>query len=229
MGELRREFHDHLAELQHRVVEMGNVVTRGVRSATTSLLTGDAGLADAVVDADRAIDAAYPWVEAEVFDLVARQAPVARDLRFLIATMRIAANVERCGDLVASIARRSGRLDPSALSPAARAVVEEMGAVVEREFRTAMHAYAVLDTGIASDVAALEDEVDELQRRLLRELVAGGGGPRSVESVESVVDLALVARFYERVGDHAVVIAERVRFVVSGEMDPGDRDEAGAV
>ena len=219
--ELRREYHDQLAELHRRVNEMGTVVIDGVRDATTALLLGDTDLAARVVAADSTIDRLYPLVESDVFDVVARQGPVARDLRFVISTFRVAANVERCGDLVASIARRAERLERGALTEPVRIVIEEMGAAAGATFARSMEAYAVLDPDLAATVNAMDDRVDELQRALLRELVAPPA------DVESVIDLALVARFYERVGDHGVAIAERVRFVALGEMDAGDRDETG--
>lgn len=218
-SELRRDFHDRLATLHDRVADMAQVVVAGIRDATTALLSGDGALAAGVVAADAEIDAVYPWVEAEVFDVVARQTPVARDLRFVIATFRIAANVERCGDLVASIARRAERLERGALTAPVRATLEEMGAAVALMFERAAQAYLVLDAGVAATVGEIDEHVDRLQRDLLHELVA------HPVDVESAIDLALVARFYERVGDHAVVIAERVRFVAVGEMDAGDRDE----
>ncbi|HVM08768.1 MAG TPA: phosphate signaling complex protein PhoU [Acidimicrobiales bacterium] len=219
MVELRRDYHDRLAVLHERVRDIGGIVIEGVRDATRAVLSCDADLAAQVVARDAAIDEVYPWVESEVFDIVARQAPVARDLRFVIATFRIAANIERCGDLVASIARRADRLERGALTPQVRELLEEIGGAVESAFDRAMASYAVLDPDMASTVSGLDVGIDDLQRRLLRAMVSGGAS-----DVESVIDLALVARFYERIGDHGVVIAERVRFVALGEMDAGDRD-----
>lgn len=218
--ELRREYHDQLALLHQRVGQMGLVVVDGVRKATAALLAGDVRLADEVIAADEFIDSTYPWVEAAVFDVVARQGPVARDLRFVIATFRIAANIERCGDLVSSIARRAQRFDRESLLPAVRGRLDELGREVSTMFEKAMQAYAVLDLDAALEVSRLDDRVDRLQRDLLHLLVA------EPVDVESSIELAMIARFYERVGDHAEVIAERVRFVASGEMDAGDRDGA---
>lgn len=217
-SELRRDFHDRLAALRGQVLTMGEVVVSGVREATASLLSHDGTLAERVVARDAEIDACYPGVEAEVFDIVARQAPVARDLRLVIATFRIAANIERCGDLVASIARRAPRLQPSAMGPRTRELVQAMGDAAGATFARSMQSYAALDPSLAAGAIASDVEVDRLQRELLRELVVAPA------DVESSIDLALVARFYERVGDHGVVIAERVRFVALGAMDAGDRD-----
>ena len=221
--ELRRGFHDDIAALHERVYDLAVLVSEGITDATVALLDGDVSLADAVVAADAQVDAVYSWVESEVFGLVARQAPVARDLRFLIATLRIAQSVERAGDLTASIARRTVRVDLGAMSQRVRALVLEMGSSAQAAFRAAADCYAVLDAQGAAALPAADDHIDDLQRRLLHELVASAP---EADLVESVVDLALIARFYERIGDHAVVVAERVRFVASGEMDASDRDEA---
>lgn len=220
-GELRRSFHDDLADLRARVDEMAAVVVVGLGSATEALLAGDRVAAAAVVRADAAIDRLYPAVEADVFNLVARQAPVARDLRFLIATLRVALEIERSGDLVASVARRVPTIEPATLTPTVRGLLVEMGAGAADMFRAASRAYAVLDVDLARTVPAADDAMDNLHRRLLAELFATPGG-----AVASMIELGLVARFYERIADHAVVIAERVCFVVDGAMNAGDLDEA---
>lgn len=217
--ELRREFHDRLALLHAKVDGMGRVVSRGVVDATRAFLSRDHVLAAKVVAADAEVDAAYPWVEAEIFDVVARQAPVARDLRLVIASSRVAANIERCGDLVASIARRAGRIDLAEVDGEPLSYIERMGVEVSTVFDLAVSAYATLDADLAESVAPLDDRIDELHHKVLRCMI------RSTADPEAAIETALVARFYERIGDHAVVIAERVRFVVSGEMDAGDRDE----
>ena len=218
--ELRRGFHDDLAALHALVGEMADIVVEGIRNATTALLEGDSGAAEAVVAADGRVDEAYEGVETLVAELVARQSPVARDLRFLIATLRVAQSLERAGDLVASIARRASRVERAALTPAVRSLVYEISGESEAVLRAAARSYAVLDGELASAVRDDDDRVDDLHRRLMRELVTAPGG-----SVESTVELALVARFYERIADHGVVVAERVRFVSSGAMEAGDHDE----
>ena len=221
-GELRRTFHDELAELRGRVDEMAEVVVDGIAHVTDALLDGDRTAAQAVIAADGRIDAAYPTVEADVFHLVATQAPVARDLRFLIATLRVAMEIERSGDLVASIGRRVGSLDQAAMTTSVRTLLRSMGDRAAAMFATAAGAYRALDADRARRLPVEDDAMDDLHRRLLAELFASNGLP-----VGSVVDLGLIARFYERIGDHAVVLGERVCFVVDGSMNPGDADEQG--
>ena len=223
-SELRRSFHDDLASLRGRVEEMAAVVVAGVAQVTDALLDGDPGAAAEVIAADARIDELYPTVEADVFHLVATQAPVARDLRFLMATLRVAMEIERSGDLVASVGRRVGTLDGVALTPTVRLLLAEMGARATAMFGSAAAAYATLDAERARALPAEDDAMDDLHRRLLQELFDSSGG-----AVATIVELALIARFYERVADHAVVVAERVGFVVDGSMNASDADEQGWV
>lgn len=220
-GELRRSFHDDLADLQHRVSTLAGVIVGGLGIATAAVLQGSTEARDSVVNGDRRIDEAYPGIERDVFELVARQAPVARDLRFLIASLRIAQEIERSGDLLASIGRRGPTLDPAALTPTVRDLVGEMSAHGSSMFGQATGAYRTLDAVAARRIPALDDAIDELHRRLLAELFAAEDG-----LVGSIVELGLIARFYERIADHAVVIAERVCFVVDGSMNATDADES---
>ena len=219
--ELRRTFHDQLTAVHGRVAAMSKVVIEGLDRVTDALLMGDERAAAEVIAADAPLDDHYVAVEMEVQDMLARQAPVARDLRFVLAGLRIAQEVERCGDLVASIARRTGRLDPAALTPEIRSIVHEMGAEAVGMFRSAAAAYEVLDPSAASRLSEWDDIMDDLHRRLLMEVFALRDVP-----IEAAVELGLIARFYERIADHAVVVAERVCFAASGTMNPGDADES---
>lgn len=220
-GELRRSFHDDLADVRARVDAMASIVVAGVGLVTDALLQGDAETAAGVVAADAEIDRLYPTVETAVFHLVATQAPVARDLRFLIATLRVAMEIERSGDLVASVGRRVPIVDPVTLTPPVRVLLGEMGKRATAMFAGAAASYASLDREMARRLPIEDDLMDELHRSLLRELFEAEG------PVGSVVELGLIARFYERIADHAVVMAQRVCFVVDGSMDPSDSDEKG--
>lgn len=221
-GELRRSFHDDLAELQGTVERMAAVVVEGVDRVTDALLSNDLGVAESVIRSDAAIDASYPTVESTVFQLVARQAPVARDLRFLMATLRMAMAIERSGDLMASIGRRVATIDPDSLTPPIRLLLTDMGARTGGVFRAAAGAYSVLDADRARQIPLEDDDIDRIQHQLFHELFRA-----APEHVSSAVELGLVARFYERIADHAVVIAERILFVVEGSMNASDADEQG--
>lgn len=219
--ELRHTFHDQLAAVHDLVADMTALVNGALDRVTDALLSGDQATAAQIVAGDAPLDDMYVLVESGVQDLLARQAPVARDLRFVLATLRIAQEVERSGDLVASIARRTGRIDPAVLTPEIRGIVHEMGAEAVGMFRSASKSYDVLDPSAAARLGEWDDIMDDLHRRLLLTVFA----LRDV-SLESAVELGLIARFYERIADHAVVIAERVCFAASGTMNPGDADES---
>ena len=216
--ELRRDFHDRMAHVHRKLGSTITAVAASVESVT-EFLTGAGGGPPAVDDAS--VDAAYAWLEEEIFDLVALQAPVGRDLRFLTASLRIGQAIERAGDLVASIAFRSELLRPYTSNPPLRPTIRDLGLGGAGMLRGAASAYAVLDASVAEDVTGRDDEIDELHRRLVR-TVCGMEGL----ALEPAVELGLVARFYERIGDHAVVIAERVRFIAASTMNPGDSDES---
>lgn len=217
--ELRRSFHDDLADLQHRVAGLAGVVVGGIGTGTAAVLRGDLAAAEDVVVRNQRIAAAYPGIERDVCNLIARQAPVARDLRFLIATLRIAQEVERCGQLLVSIGRRGPGLDAGALTPRIRRIVEQMDERATLMFDRASRAYQNLDATAAGTVPAMDDAIDELHRRLLGELFDARHGLAA-----SIVELGLIARLYERIADHAVVIAERVCFIAEGPtVAPPDR------
>jgi phosphate transport system protein len=207
--ELRRSFHDQLAELRSELGDMAVAVVAAVRRASDGFLEGDREVAAELVDANRSIQALYNRVEHDGFDLVALQSPVARDLRFVTASMRIAQELDRCGRLAASIARKAATVSEAALTPAIRAILHELAAESVRMLDSAARAYSVLDIDLALEVQGWDDHVDELHRRLLAALY-------ELENAraQDLVELGLVARFYERLGDHAVKIAERILFVV---------------
>jgi len=219
-AELRRDFHDRLAAFHDCVEAMAASLVVHVRSAADVLLEGDSEAATRVAAADLAIDAAYRDIENEGFLIVAVEAPVARDLRLVVGSLRVAQELERCGDLASSIARRVDRVHTAALTPAVRMLIHELAAEAVRMLDGAARAYAVLDPDLAAEVIAWDAEMDRLHAALLQALFAlHEPDPRSL------VELALVARFFERLGDHAAVVAERVRFIAGSPYEPNDADE----
>ncbi len=208
--ELRRSFHDQMADLRAELGEMAVAVVAAVRRSSDGFLESDKEVAVELRAANQAIQVLYNRIEHDGFDLVALQSPVARDLRFVTATMRIAQELDRCGRLAASIARKADTVSDAALTPSIRAVLHELASETVHMLDSAARAYNVLDMEMALAVRGWDDSVDELHRRLLASLyVLEGARP------QDLVELGLVARFYERLGDHAVKIAERVLFVVT--------------
>ncbi len=217
--ELRSDFHDQLAGLHRCVEAMGADVVDMVRSAVDALLEGDGARVGEVEAADAGVDAAYAQVERDAYTIVLRQAPVARDLRLVVASLRVAQELERCGDLSRSIARRSARLDETVLTPRVRLLVHELGAEAVSMLAGAVRAYAVLDGAAAAAVIAADEGLDDLYAQLLRELFS-----LRQAANEPLVEAGLVARFLERLGDHAAVISARVHFINGAAFEPNDSD-----
>jgi len=195
-----------LADIDQQVLRLFAMVSEGLAAATTAFLDNDREAARVVVAADQAIDSLELAVEELVHDqLVAVPCPPAGNLRVLVAVLRIVPELERSGDLVEHIALRTPQGMASLLSPRARGLVDQMGQVGVRMWRGAANAYADRDPGAAERLRTLDDQLDDLHVSLSAELA------ESVTSTPVAIEMGLVARFLERLGDHAVNVARRVR------------------
>lgn len=229
MAEARRTFHDSLDDLRVELVELGAAVTEAVRTAGRALRDGDRALAETVVEGDQAIDARRSAVESRCVVLIARQQPTASDLRVLLATMRVAQELERSGDLMVNVARATQRLHPNAMPTAMGDIVDAMAGQGATQLVVAIEAFADRDHRRARALVDMDDTMDELQRSLLRTIFGSVPGDDAV--LHRAVEMTLVARYFERVGDHAVNIGAQVEFLVTGELpfpdvsDPGEGEE----
>lgn len=208
--ELRTAFHRDLREIDGKVVQLFALVGEGLAAATDALLSGDVDIARSLMERDDIIDSLYLDVEKLVQHQLALQSPMATDLRFLVSVMRIVPELERSHDLAEHIARRAARGLTSSLSPRVRGLLEEMGRVGVEMWRAAADAYVERDGAAAERLQNADDEMDELHVSLTAELVSG------TITLPVALELALVGRFYERLGDHAVNIANRIRFIAEG-------------
>ena len=211
---MRTAYHDEIDAVTNRLVEMTRLVGSSVGRATQALLDADQQLAEQVISADAAVDALYHDVEERIVDLIARQQPVASDLRTILAGLRMVADLERAGDNathIAEIARRRspGRAIPDDLS----STVLEMGQVAQRIVAKVGSAIAGRDVSLALEVERDDDVMDGLHARLYKTILSGDwpGG------VEAAIDASQCSRHYERFADHAVSVARRVVYVVTGE------------
>ena len=209
---LRPHFHHRIVSLQGAVLAIGHEVQRSIAEATEAWLRRD-GQAGALIDARTAgWSARARDVELTAYELIATQQPMALDLRQLTALVRLAEDVSRSGDLVAHIARSACfERDPGDFSPRLRALVVEMATVAARLFGGALDAYAAEDAAASATVEEADNELDLLSAELFATLLDAG-----VEA-SPAIDLALLGRFYERIGDHAVDIARRFNFVSDGD------------
>jgi phosphate transport system protein len=211
---VRDAYRSDLDAITDALVEMTRLVGSAMARATTALLDADLALAESVIAADDQVDALYRQVEEQALDLLARQSPVAGDLRTVVTSLRIVADLERMGDLadhVASVARR--RFPASAVPAELRGTVLEMGQVAQRIVTKAGSVIASRDVASAAELERDDDAMDSLHKRLFSLILADDwdGG------VEAAIDVTLVGRYYERYADHAVSVARRVVFLVTGE------------
>jgi phosphate transport system protein len=211
---MRATFHRELATLQARLVSVGQVVQAQLDDALAALATGDADAADAVVRRDQQVNAQSAEVERGLLCTLARQAPVAGDLRLVAGLLHVNAHLERMGDLCANVARSVPAVTEHPPPAEVRATLVEMGARAAEVVAAALACFADLDAAAAERLPTLDQAVDRLNDRVFT-LVAHGSGGGALAWVPQVV---LLARFLERLGDQAVDVGEQTRFVATGEV-----------
>jgi phosphate transport system protein len=212
---MRDAYHDDLEGVTDSLVEMTRLVGGAVGRATQALIDADVQLADQVIANDDDIDALRLDIERRAFDLLARQQPVASDLRMLVTSLRMVTDLERAGDYaehVAGVARR--RYPASAVPTSLRPVVLEMGQVAQRIVAKVGGVVASRDLDSARELERDDDVMDDLHEKLFRKILGGAWD----SGVESAIDVVLIGRYYERFADHAVSVARSVIYLVTGEM-----------
>lgn len=211
MVEHRQEFQQELDAIEARVIELFGMLSEDLAKATDALLTGNNEVMKLLAEREQTIEGLYPELESLVNRVILMQAPVASDLRFLLSVLRIVPELERSHSLVEHIARRADHFLSADLSPRARGLVERMGALASDMWRRATDSWYRRDSSAADVLAEQDEEMDELHASLIGELASGSMAlPVSME-------MTLVARFYERLGDHAVNVAARVVYLAGSQ------------
>jgi phosphate transport system protein len=213
---MRKAFQEDLNKITTDLVEMTRFAGSAIGRSTTALLDADVSLAESVIEADHHLDAMREDLDMNAVDLLARQQPVATDLRMVVTAMRMSADLERMGDLarhVAKIARL--RYPNSAIPPEFRSIIVDMGRVAESIVLKAGSVIAARDLEGARALERDDDAMDDLHRQFF-ERIAAADFPYGTESA---VDLTLISRYYERFADHAVSVGHRVIYLVTGEYD----------
>jgi phosphate transport system protein len=211
---MRDIFHDDLDDIGKRVVEMTNLVAIAMERATQALLDANLILADQVIADDRRIDILREELEDRTFQLIAQQQPVATDLRVLISTIHLSADLERMGDLahhVAKIARL--RFPETAVPPEARDVISQMGDVAASLVTKVADVVDGRDIALARAIEQEDDSMDALRRKLFTLVLS----PNWSRGTEAAIDMTLLGRYYERYADHAVAVARHTIFIVTGK------------
>lgn len=215
---MRAVFHSELDQLAVRLQAMTGLVGVAMVSASRALLTADLRLAESVIAGDAQVDEAQRDLDEHAVQILARQAPVATDLRVVVASLRMSSSLERMGDLARHIAslsrlRYPRRAVPDQLVP----TFTQMGEIAQRVATKAGQVIATRDLELAAELERDDDDLDALHRHVFL-TVCGAGWD---QSGETTADVTLASRYYERFGDHAISLARRVNFLVTGEHVPG--------
>lgn len=218
----RRPLEDELGEIRSDIIRLAALTTEAIAAGTQAFLDGDLTMAEAVVEGDDTVDALYHHVEDRLLLVLATQSPVAADLRTVITMMRINHELERDADLMVNVAKTTRRIYPHELDPKVRGIIDRMGIQASNQTRLAIDAFADSDPNWAAALQDMDDSMDELTKSLFRHILAWGASDEG--TVLQAVQVALVARHYERIADHAVTIAERVQWMVTG-THPGTEEE----
>lgn len=216
---MRDTYREQLDEVLADLVQMSSKIATAVRQATTALLQADLHRAETVISNDEVIDQMRNDIDARAFSLLARQAPVAGELRLLVASLRMVTELERMGDLAAHVAKIARMRYPECAVPDdLRPNFARMAEVAEHMVLGVGRALGARNIADAEDVQERDHEMDDLRRSQFR-VMLGQDWPHGVEAA---VDVALLGRYYERIADHADAIARRLVYIVTGQLPADD-------
>jgi phosphate transport system protein len=215
MNWLRSAFQDELDGVTQTLVDLSALVSDAVTRATHALLNADIKEAEEVIASDDRVDDIQHELDARIIDIIARQQPVASDLRALVTALRMSADLERMGDMAHHIAKITRLRHPnSAVPPELLSTIEEMGRVARLISDKVGGVINSRDVDTALEVEKDDDEMDRLHRKLFTTLMDESWS----HGTESAIDITLIGRYYERYADHAVSVARRVYFLVTGKF-----------
>jgi phosphate transport system protein len=211
---MRNAFHEELDAIGASLLQMSGLVKQAMNDATSAILTVDLTAAEKVIAADTVIDDIQHDLDARTINLMARQQPVASDLRTLVTSLRMSADLERMGDLADHVAKQARMRYPNSAVPAELVpTITAMGIVADKLIDKLSSVMEHRDTTRALEIENDDDEMDKLHRDLISVLLSKDWN----YGVETAIDMTLLGRYYERFADHAVSIARRVYFSVTGE------------
>ena len=211
---MRNAFHDELDGIGLTLLQMAGLVKVAMNDATSALLTVDLNSAEKVIAADDVIDEIQHELDARTINLMARQQPVASDLRTLVTSLRMSADLERMGDLAHHVAKQARMRYPNSAVPAELVpTITAMGLVADKIIDKLSSVMEHRDTVRALEIETDDDEMDKLHRDLIGILLDDGWS----HGIETAIDMTLLGRYYERFADHAVSFSRRVYFLVTGE------------
>ena len=220
MTETRRAFHEELDELRSEVVWLAAMASEAIQAGTSALLEFDLAAVERVITDDLRMDDLMHSIEDRSYLLMARQQPMAVDLRTLVTIMRVIHELERVGDLMINVAKAARRLYPTPLEPSVRGLIARMRDQATAQLQLAIESFAERDPLRAAALGDMDDVMDDLQKELFRTIFACHDADEA--AIQRAVQMALVGRYFERIADHAVNVGERVEFMVTGQHHEGD-------
>jgi phosphate transport system protein len=213
MALIRSVFQDELDNVSQSLVDLTAMVSTSMTKATTAILSCDLKLAEEVIATDVKIDDYQHETDSRIIDIIARQQPVASDLRALVTALRMGSDLERMGDLAHHVAKVARLRHPNAaVPPELVSIIQAMGVTAVAITEKTGVVIATRNTQMALEVERDDDVMDDLHRKLIAVLIE----PTWKHGIETAIDLTLLGRYYERYADHAVSIARRVYFLVTG-------------
>lgn len=210
----RKGLHNEIDGLKTDIVELAALTGELLVKATGVLLSGDLSEAQILIDSDDYIDALSIDIDERCFATLALQSPLASDLRAVVATMKINSDIERGADLMVNVAKASRRLYGEAIPPRLRGLIQQMGDEASRLLRLAIDAFVDRNGVLGTALHDIDDRLDSLHREFVQAIFVAHAADEL--NLQSAVQLAVVGRFYERVGDHAVNVGEWVAFMADG-------------
>lgn len=229
--EHRIAYHREMDTLTNGILRLGAMACETIPRGTEALLSENLSDAQAVIDADDEVDTLSAELEEQCLSIMARQSPMAGELRRLVTCLHMISELERSADLMVNVCKASRRMFGQPLTPQIRGLAASMSKEANKLLRLSLDAFADGNVSLAAALGDIDDELDQLNRDMV-EAIFHPDGHHEIE-LSGAVQLALIARYYERVGDHAVNIGERVIYMVTGHhhapKDQGEDDGADVV
>ena len=215
MALIRSVFQDELDNVSQSLVDLTAMVSASMSKATSALLSSDLKLAEEVIATDVKIDDYQHETDSRIIDIIARQQPVASDLRALVTALRMGSDLERMGDLAHHVAKVARLRHPNAaVPPELVSIIQAMGVAAVAITEKTGVVISTRNTEMALEIERDDDVMDDLHRKLIAVLIE----PTWKHGIETAIDLTLLGRYYERYADHAVSISRRVYFLVTGKF-----------
>lgn len=214
MPEQRKSFHTELDEIRDDIVRLAAMLGEFIPRGTEALLTNDMHAAQRLIEADDEVDALTLQIEEQCYHVLALQQPMATDLRSIVTALWLTAEIERSADLMVNVAKGARRIYGAGLDARVRGLIERMAEEAARLYKLAIDAYVERDEALAAALDDIDDTLDGLHNDYIEAIFESHAG--SNLDLQQAVQLALIGRYYERIGDHAVNTGQRVEYMVTG-------------